>query len=40
MKEEEIKEICLKNGYSEEEINHRIENNFKIAEECDVSIPF
>lgn len=40
MTEDEIKEICLKNGYSEEEINHRIQNNETIANQAEVTIPF
>ncbi|MBQ7073634.1 hypothetical protein IJM86_00890 [bacterium] len=40
MTEEEIKSICLKNGYTETEICHWLENNFAIANQCDVSIPF
>ncbi|GHV21533.1 hypothetical protein FACS1894176_06500 [Bacteroidia bacterium] len=38
MTEEEIRKICLDNGYKEEQITERIQNNEKIAEQCHVKL--
>ena len=38
MTEKEIKEICLKNGYSESEIDERMTNNVNIANQIDAKI--
>jgi DNA polymerase-3 subunit alpha len=38
MTEEEIKEICLKNGYKEEQIEQWLKNNEKIAEQAHVKM--
>ncbi|MDR0283148.1 MAG: PHP domain-containing protein [Candidatus Peribacteria bacterium] len=38
MTEEEIREICLKNEYKEEQISERLKNNEKIAEQVDMKI--
>lgn len=38
MTEQEIKEICLKNGYKEEQIEQWLKNNEKIAEQIDMKI--
>ena len=40
MEEKEIREICLENGYKEEEIQQRLDNNAKIAEQANVEIDF
>jgi hypothetical protein len=38
MTEEEIRKICLQNGYSELQINKRIQNTENIANLCDTKI--
>ena len=38
MEEEEIRKICLENGYKVEQIEERLENNEKIAMQCDVKL--
>jgi len=38
MTEEEIREICLKNGYKEEQIEQRLGNNMKISEQVKMEI--
>jgi len=40
MQEQEIKEICEKNGYTPEEIQERITNNETIATNANVKIDF
>jgi len=38
MIDEEIRKICLQNGYSELQINKRIQNTENIANLCDTKI--